>query len=53
LATQYGNVNKIFNDNYMPIENLLSGVVINLGTAWAGLYILILIMGCHITFNYK
>jgi hypothetical protein len=29
FATQYGNVNKIFNDNYMPIETLLSGAVIS------------------------
>lgn len=27
LATQYGNVNKIFNNKYMPIETLLSGAV--------------------------
>ena len=29
MATRYGNVNRIFNDNYVPIETLLSGVVIS------------------------
>jgi hypothetical protein len=32
MATQYGNVNRIFNDNYVPIETLLSGVVISMLT---------------------
>jgi len=29
MVTQYGDVNRIFNDNYVPIKTLLSGVVIS------------------------